>query len=184
MAVKDTQDPSANVILLVGNATKYLEELHKQSEIYYNQKLALAVEAFRREQEAEAERINSLRAVDVAAVGIANERAVKQAEVLATQVSTSAEALRILVAQTAQTIAQQLQSVTGQLIERIAALEKVQYETQGKSSAPTAMMMRLDTLEQLEATHAGASRGSRDMWGWVSAGILLIIAIVSFWVNL
>src|ERR1035437_3440792 len=49
---------------------------------------------------AEAKRIDAIRAVDVNAVSVASERANAQAAVLATQVATSAEALRALVAAT------------------------------------------------------------------------------------
>jgi predicted aconitase len=72
--------------------------------------------------------------VDVNAVSIANERAVQQAAVLQNQVSTSAEALRALVATTASTIAQQLQQITNQTTERLAAVEKAQYEGQGRGT--------------------------------------------------
>jgi len=47
----------------------------------------------------------------------------------------SAEVQRALVATTATTIAAQLAQVTAQLIERIAALEKANYENVGKSGA-------------------------------------------------
>lgn len=74
--------------------------------------------------EAESKRIDAIRAVDVAAVAIASEKAAAQAAVLANQVSTSEEALRNLV-----------QQITNQLTERLALLEKAQYESQGKSGA-------------------------------------------------
>jgi len=153
---EDRRDPSANVLQLVGNATKYLEELHRQSQEFLNQKLQLAVEASQRERAAESERINSLRAVDVEAVKVANQMAVKQAEVLANQMAENAETLRASMAKTAETLALQLQQVTNTLDSRIKVVEQKQYES------------------------AGTSKGSRDMWGWVSAGVILIIAVVSF----
>lgn len=153
---KESSDPSANVLMLVGNATKYLEDLHRQSQEFLGQKIQLAVEASQRERRAESERINSLRAVDVEAVKVANQMAIKQAEVLANQMAENAEALRASMAKTAETLATQLQSVTKSLDDRLKIVEEKQYVL------------------------AGASKGSREMWGWISAGIFLLIAVVGF----
>ena len=157
MAVKDNQDPSANVILLVGNATKYLEELHKQSEIYYNQKLALAIEAIDNTSRAESKRVDANRDDDRKAVGVANDRAAEQAAVLASAVATNAETLRASMAKTAETLALQLQQVTDSLADRLKIVENKQYE------------------------NAGTNKGGRDMWGWIVSAILLIITIIQFW---
>lgn len=159
MAIKDNQDPSANVILLVGNATKYLEELHKQSEIYYNQKLALAVEAINNTSMAESKRIDSNRDDDRKAVGVANDRSVEQAAALAAAVATNAEVLRASMAKTAETLAAQLQQVTDSLADRLKIVENKQYE------------------------NAGSTKGGRDMWGWLVSAILLIITVVQFWMG-
>ena len=171
-------DPSANVTMFVGNAVKYLEDLHKSEERSIDEKLKLHFEYTRRESDAESARINALRDVDVQAVAIANERAVKQAEVLATQVATSAEALRILVAQTATTIAQQLALVTSQLIERIAALEKVQYENQGKSGASSNLLDRvadLETSKYESKGRAGISTPLLMLLSSLGGGIIIFI---------
>lgn len=152
----DRRDPSANVLQLVGNVKDYLEDMHNITREYYDRKLADAVEASRRERAAETERINALRAVDIEAVKVANQMAIKQAEVLASQMAENAEALRASMAKTAETLAAQLQSVTQSLDNRLKIVEEKQYIL------------------------AGSSKGSRDMWGWVSAGIMLIIAVISF----
>lgn len=148
-------DPSANVILLVGNATKYLEDLHKQSQEYLCQRLDLIVESSRREREAESNRIDSRWAVDNEAIRVANQTAAKQAEVLATQMAENAETLRASMAKTAETLALQLQQVTNTLDNRIKVVEQKQYES------------------------AGSSQGKGAMWGWVAGGIFLIITIIS-----
>jgi len=150
------QDPSANVLLLVGNAKEYLEEMQKQTREFLEQKLQIAIETSRRDLETEAKRINALRAVDTEAVKVANQMAVKQAEVLANQMAENAEALRASMAKTAETLAAQLQQVTASLAERLRIVEQQQFVI------------------------AGASKGSRDMWGWVSAGVLLILSVVAF----
>ena len=105
---------------------------------------------------AEAKRIDAIRAVDVQAVAVASDRAAAQALVLAAQVSSSAETLRTLVAATAQTVAQQLASVSSGINDRISALEKSTYENSGKTT------------------------GSKDVWGYIVAGIMAIIALAAF----
>lgn len=171
-------DPSPNVVQLVGNAVQYLKDLHEQSGKFYDEKIKMVVESSRRERDAEAERIDKRWAVDVSALAVANERSVEQAGILATGVATSAETLRKLVAETAVTIAKQLETVTGQLIERIAALEKVQYENQGKSSAPTAVMVRLEELERLQAEGKGRSGLSTPLLMMISGAIVGVIVFL------
>ena len=105
---------------------------------------------------AEAKRIDAIRSVDITAVAIANDRAVASAVVLAAQVASSAETLRTLVAQTAQTVAGQLATMSSAINDRISALEKTQYTTSGKDT------------------------GSANVWGYIVAGIMTLVAIASF----
>ena len=107
-------------------------------------------------REAEAKRIDAIRAVDVNAVSVANERATAQAAVLANQVALSAETLRALVASTASTQATQLNQLTAQLIDRISLLEKSQYENKGTGT------------------------GMRDMYGWIFGGAMGLISFATF----
>jgi len=96
--------------------------------------------------ETETRRIDAIRAVDVAAVGIASEKAAAQAVVLANQVVASAETLRTLVATTDARVAQQLQQVSSQLTDRISLLEKSQYEIQGRSGISSPLLMTIAAL--------------------------------------
>lgn len=164
-----TGDPSANVIMFVGNAVKYLEDLHKAGERSIDEKLKLHFEYTKQISEAESERINALRAVDVAAVATANERAVKQAEVLANQMAANAETLRASVAKTAETIATQLQQITSQQNERIAALEKANYENVGKSSAPSELADKVTELDKIISENRGRTGISSQLIFAVSA---------------
>jgi hypothetical protein len=84
--------------------------------------------------DAEAKRIDAIRAVDVAAVSVASQRASDQAQVLATQVAASAEALRGLVAATATTVAASQQQLSTTLSARITTLEQSSYQLGGKSA--------------------------------------------------
>lgn len=175
-------DPSVNVINLVGNAVKYLEDLHNVTEKNYDEKLKLYVEALRRESAVETDRINALRAVDVKAVEVANERAVKQAEVLDKNMLESAATLRESVAQTATTIAAQLQQIINPLLERVSALEKVNYENAGRISAAPDIPKLVTQLIEAQNINKGSSKGMREMWGWVVGGVMLLIAIGSFFI--
>src|ERR1035437_7415708 len=105
---------------------------------------------------AEAKRIDAIRSVDIPAVAMANERAVASAVVLAAQVASSAETLRTLVAQTAQTVAGQLATMSSAINDRISALEKTQYTSSGKDT------------------------GGKDVWGYIVAGIAVLVAMASF----
>lgn len=174
------RDPSANVQQFVGNAIKYLEDLHKAAEKNYDEKLKLYVEALRRESAVETDRINALRAVDVKAVEVANEIAVKRAEVLDKNMLESASTLRESVLETAKTIAAQLQQIINPLLERVAALEKVNYENIGRISAAPDIPKLVTQLVDAQNIAKGSSNGMRELWGWISAGVLLVIAIAGF----
>jgi len=128
-------DPSANVLRLVGNATKYIEELVSVNQKSNDEKLKIYIDSIQRERALETARLNELREVDTLAVATANEKASKQAEVLAKQVSESAEVLRVLVAQTAKTIADQLAQIVTTHNTRFEVLEKANYENAGKDSS-------------------------------------------------
>lgn len=118
---------------------------------------------------AEAKRIDAIRAVDVNAVAIANQRATDQAAVLAAQVAASADTLRVLVSQTAAANKQQLDQITQQLSDRISTVERFQYEGKGLSgNIPPAVADRISQLE--ESKYRGEGRGS------LSAPLLMLIA--------
>jgi 3-oxoacyl-ACP reductase-like protein len=105
---------------------------------------------------AEASRIDAIRAVDVAAVAVASQRASDQAIVLANQVAQSAEALRTLVASTANTVAQSQQVLSTTLSTRITTLEQAQYEGKGRSAfADPAFAELLNEVKRLSQESIG-----------------------------
>ncbi len=126
---------------------------------------------------AEANRIDAIRAVDVNAVAIANERAGAQATVLANQVLASAEALRSQLSQTAAVFKQQLDQTTQQLSDRISVVERFQYEGKGSAgSIPPALAEQLASL----ANQVSALKESRDRSegkSGLSTPILIAIAV-------
>lgn len=164
--VTTNPDPTQNVRELVVAAILRLDDL-RSAESRRSDELAVAERRHMTEMLnirgafyeqlalAEAKRIDAIRSVDVAAVAVANERATAQATVLASQVATSAETLRALVAATAATTAQQFQTLTTQITDRLSLLEKSQNERSGSGS------------------------GMRDMYGWIFGGIMLVIGASS-----
>ena len=160
-------DPSKNVSSLVAALSDRMEHMISEQILRLdekieaerrrvNEQLTLRADYLVQLSIAEAKRIDAIRAVDVNAVAVANERATAQAAVLATQVSASAETLRALVAATAATVAQQLAQVSAGIADRLSALEKTQYEG------------------------VGAKGGTRDIWGWIIGGLVALVALASF----
>lgn len=118
---------------------------------------------------AEAKRIDAIRAVDVNAVAIANQRATDQAAVLAAQVQASAETLRVQLQQTAAIFKQQLDQTTQQLSDRISSVERSQYE--GKGTAGSVAPVVAEQLAQLQE-----SRYRNEGRSGLSAPLLMLIS--------
>lgn len=161
---EDPMDPTANVRELLHLSSDRADQLRLAESVRVNQLMEAEQKRvdgqilLRAEYEAklavgEQRRIDAIRSVDVNAVGVASERAAAQAAVLATQVSASAETLRALVATTANSQAQQLSILTNQITERIAILERNQYEK------------------------GGSSTGMASLYQWVLGGILALVSI-------
>jgi hypothetical protein len=114
-------DPTANVLALVKEAVKRLDDISK---VNYKHAKELRI--------AEAKRIDANRAGDVQAVALANERAINQASVLAKQVTDSAQMLAL-----------QLQSMETKLTDRLTLLERSQYLDKGKSGVTSPLLMAI-----------------------------------------
>jgi hypothetical protein len=94
---------------------------------------------------AEAKRIDAIRSVDVNAVAIASEKAAAAAAVLANSVNSSAKNLE-----------EQLKQYVGQINTRLSAVEKSQYEGQGRGG------------------------GIKDFLGWIVAGIAILFYLLNY----
>jgi hypothetical protein len=203
-------DPTENVLALVEAAVSRLDDMRsvdnqrlhdlrvadarRLDDLRYaesrriNEQMALHADYHDKLSVAEAKRIDAIRAVDVAAVAVASERAAQQANVLANQVAASAEALRALVATTAATVAQQLQQISTQFTERLAALEKAQYESKGKSGVADPMMAELmvemRNMVKAQSTTSGKAEGIGASWGFVVAAAVLVVALLTIGTSL
>lgn len=202
-------DPTANVGALVEAVSKRQDDLRVASEKLmaaqithvmeteelrssYNIKLTeaearridevtnLRAEYAERLASAEKQRIDAIRAVDVNAVAVASQRASDQATVLASQVTSTAEALRALVATTAATVATSLQQLSTSLSTRLTTLEQAGYQAQGKQSyADPAFLELLAEVKGLRETtrqSAGKSEGVGMVGGIIAVVVTIVIA--------
>jgi len=170
-------DPTENVKALTEAATLRQDDLRQASDKYnqaeighvkeqasmrasYEEKLSLA----------ESKRIDAIRAVDVNAVAIANERSAAAAQVLANSVSSLAA-----------NIAEQQKQIVDQINVRISAIERSQYEGQGKGSVTdqqlAALVDEVRKLNQISNQTTGRSEGNK-------ASIALILGIGALFVAL
>lgn len=171
-------DPTANVLALVASEAKRSDDLRMAESTRINEILKLRHSYSEKLSIAEAKRIDAIRAVDVGAVAIASERAAQQASVLATQVTQSAETLRSLVSTTAGQVASNLQTISTQLNERIAALERSQYEKTGLGGVPQQLLDRIDQMESSLSESKGRTGMSDKMQAAISAIIGAVITFV------
>lgn len=134
-------DPTKNVLGLVAAETKRQDDLriaeseHVREIIHLRADVAAIRVAHARElREAEALRIDAIRAVDVAAVQQAATVAETRATALANTVAASAEAMRSQVAAAAGAAATSLAAALVPIQERLAELTRLQYEQQGQKA--------------------------------------------------
>jgi len=145
-------DPTANVLQLVEAAIQRQDDLRLAEKEHVAEVLRLRGEQRAHDlahmseiveiranydyqlREAEAKRIDAIRAVDVGAVAAAAAVQTTQATTLASQVASSAEALRnqVAAAASAQTVA--LAAALEPIIKDIADLRRAQYEAQGQKA--------------------------------------------------
>lgn len=134
--------------------------------------------------DAEQKRLDAIRSVDTTAVSTAADRAAVQAQVLAKNVTESAETLRQLVASTAASVASNLANVSTQLTDRLALLEKKQYEYQGKTAVTDPQMgellKKMDVVIEGRAGDKGTGKGRTEMYGWIFGGVLFLITVLTF----
>lgn len=192
---QDYKDPTANVLKHVEGAVKRQDDLmsmfiehQKELRLVDNERGDKLREADSRRinelmimqtgyedklREAESNRINAIRAVDVNNASVDREKTAQQAQVLATQLTVSADTIR-----------NQFQTSTTDMNDRIAKIEKAQYESAGKSGVTdprmTELFEKFDILAKSQTTTKGESTGQRNMVGWIVAGVLALIAVLTY----
>jgi hypothetical protein len=157
-------DPTANVLQLVEAAMKRQDDLRQQQDKHTQDLLNVHFNYIQRLSDAEAKRIDAMRALDVKGVEMANERATSQASLLAGNVVQSADTLRSLVATTAAATATQQQQERGQMTERITLIEKTQSD-------------RIALLEKAQYQTQGRDTSHDTDWSRVLAVVMAVIAV-------
>ena len=130
-------DPTENVIALVRAGLDRQDILREQETKHIHEVLNLRAEYEGKLRVAESNRIDAIRAVDVAAVAQAAQVSATQASTLASQVSASAETLRTTVAASALSAANNLNAALGPIQTAIDALRQAQYQQQGQAAQKT-----------------------------------------------
>lgn len=183
-----TIDPTRNVLDLVFAGNGRQDDLRAAngqffaSEVLHVKELA-ALRAQYQQQlaEAEAKRIDAIRAVDVNAVAVASERQAAAANVLANQVAQSADALRTLVSTTATATAEQQRQQMTTVTDRLTALERSQYEGRGRSlMADPAMAELAAAVKELSVARAagtGKSEGMDKTWTLIVGAVVVAAAL-------
>lgn len=204
-------DPTENVKALSEAATKRQDDLRAEAtrlvEFQFRAAEAMAAERQRHAKEvadaesrrvdqiltlrgaydeklnlAESKRIDAIRAVDVAAVAVASERATAAANVLAAQVTQTAEASRTLISTTAATVATSLQQLTATLDTRLTKLEQASYQSQGKQSysdpAFVELLTEVKQLREASRQTTGKNEGIGTSWAVFIAAATLALGAV------
>lgn len=148
---KPVIDPTKNVLDLVEAAVRRLDDLSKLREQHA-----------REMRQAEKERIDAIRAVDVAASQQQQKDAEVRATALANTVAATAEANRSQVAAAATAAATSLAAALVPIQERLAELTRLQYEQQGQKQ------------QVVESRAVGGSVGM-----WIGVGIAFIGLTIS-----
>ena len=130
-------DPTENVIALVRSGLERQDDLRRQESIHIHELLTLRAEYEGKLRIAESNRIDAIRAVDVAAVAQAAQVSATQASTLASQVAASAETLRTTVAASALSAANNLGAALGPIQTSIDGLRQAQYQQQGQAAQRT-----------------------------------------------
>jgi hypothetical protein len=156
-------DPTKNVLDLVQAAVLRQDDLRIAGERHTAEMRVMRRHYEERLQKAESDRIDAIRAVDVAAVQQAAQAAEARATALAAQVAASAEAMRVQVAAAAQAAATSLAAALEPIIKDIADLRRNMYEQQGQKQ------------QVVESRDSGGAIGA---WVGLAVGVAALLVSV------
>lgn len=181
-------DPTENVIALSEASNKRQDDLRVEFGIRINSELRhlremakLRAEHSKEIRQLNDDRLEKIRQVDVAAAKTEADRALTAIQALAAVTATNAETLRNQVSSTAAATAKQAADSAQQITERIAALEKLSYEGQGRSKVADpqvdALIQQVQALRVAQDAARGERRGGQQTWGILVAGITVLIGL-------
>lgn len=177
--IDQTRDPTYNVRELIDSAIDGLEKVLNAETRRLDDALAMHIKYTQLLADAETKRVDANRGDDREAVVIANAQAIATAGALATQVSVSADALRTLVANTATTVALELQQMSKSLADRLTALETKAAESMGRSGASPNMLAKVEELEAaLHESRGRAGLSTPLVMLLTGAGVGLLVFLI------
>lgn len=181
-------DPTDNVMKLVEAANRRQDDLRNAESLRSREVADLRAEHAKEIREIESRRLDAIRQVDVAAAKTEADRALTAIQALATKAAIDAENIRTALNATAATIAKQTSDTVGEITTRIAALEKSNYEGQGRSKVADpqieSLVGEMRRLGSNQASSGGERRGGQQMWGYLVGGIGVVMTILSFMFSL
>lgn len=185
----DKPDPTLNVKEQLAAAIKRVEDIGDMRErLLAAELLAVKLEAQhvkeigelrashnREQQEAEKNRLDALRQVDVLARETTAAQALAAIRTLESTTTSIRDTLRADVASTAATIAASTAETWARVETRLASLERSSYEGQGRKTLADPAMEKLvahmESLQVSRDTGAGRSGGLAQGWLWLLGAI-------------
>jgi len=166
-------DPTKNVLGVVAAAVQRLDDLRDLADKGLRDLIQANAAHAAELREAEAKRIDAIRAVDVGAVNRAAEVAAQQALTLSTQTQTMAETLRTQASAAATSYRTELLAALEPMQKDIADLRRVQYEQAGSKAQ---VVDTRATAGEQRATSGQA----RDNLGALLGGLAVLISLAMF----
>ena len=174
----DKPDPTKNVMDLVNASIKRIDDINIIQKKALEDLLTIQLKLMNdkidmlshvREQIAAAEkaRLDAIRQTDIDSAKEERVRQTNQAQILAAQVTQSADVLRNLVATTADATSksnsERMNDIAKRLLDNTAELSK-----------------RITDLERIQSATMGAQGGTKDLWIWIFAGMMVLVAVGTF----
>lgn len=185
-----TIDPTKNVLDLVEAERRRQDGIRDEvgkrydTEIRHLERTAIMRADHAKEiRTLEAERLDKIRQIDVVAVNTAADRAAAAIQALAVTAAANAENLRNALNATAATIASQLSQTVQGINERLAALEKANYEGQGRQAvsdpAISEMLNEVKNLRLVASDTGGRRQGQITAQALISWALGIIVSLIA-----
>jgi hypothetical protein len=178
-------DPTQNVLDLVEAANKRQDDLRAVTKELYDiralhqSEMAAMRERHQRElDQAESDRLDAIRQVDREDVSKTAAQALNAIQTLQAQSNITAETLRGQVQSSAQALATQLTTITGEINKRLSALELSWSEGKGKQTVADPQLAELAAEMRSLTRSRNESTGKSEGISWVGALIMGGIALI------
>lgn len=187
-------DPTENVKALSEALSRRQDDLRDLNNRYLDARInavkevaILRAEHSKELRGLEADRLKSIREVDVQNTAITAAQQLAAIQTLAATAASNADALRAAVATTATAIQNQTDRIVSGIVDRIAILEKSSYTGAGRQAISDPQTEKLNVLvEKLSAAQSqgtGKSAGIDSTIAMIVSGAFLVIAVLTVWLR-